>query len=249
MNVTDFYIRAALLLAFIPIWHVQADQAGELWPLAKTKNVKSGDPDYPQINPHPTRVLQLRGALPKALGIEFMLQFEASPDAGGTIQSGNYCGYVERAPVFPLFHLAEPLHMVRKDSTYNASIPIDKYLPGRCNWHLSSIAYRIVNGGANFSGDEFAAVYDPKVIKVPEQELYRGEVNIWCTKKPFRADSGQHERCTTFPILKEFVPIQSEALTLIPAEERAGRHLTWVFPDTQWIVMNFHDLDVVHPGR
>jgi hypothetical protein len=241
----NFLLGVVLCLAVAADGQARADQFSETWPAAKKANVKLGDADYPQLKPQPTRMLRLIGDLPKSLHIEFLLHFEASSYAGGTIQSGNYRGYVERAPVFPLFSVTESLRVVRDDSSYSASIPMDKYLPGKCGWHLYSVGYRIIDGGKNFSDDWFAGVFDPKVNQGPEQEFYRGQVNTWCTRKPFRGDPGQHQRCAVFPILKEFVSVRPETIASIPSEKRAAHHVTWVFPDTQLIEMNFYDLDSV----
>jgi hypothetical protein len=235
---------AAVCLGVIPILRSSADEISESWPDANKANVKFGDADYPQLNPRPTKILRLSGELPSSLRVNFLLRFEASENAGGPIQSSRYCGYVQNSPVSPAYSLTESLHVVRDEHTYTASIQADKYLPGRCGWHLFSIGYRVVDGGENFSDGPFAAVFDPAVSQGREQELYRGEVNTWCTRKPFTADPGQHERCAVFPILKEFAPVPPETLASIPLAKRTKQHLTWVFPDTPLIVMNFYDLDV-----
>jgi WD40 repeat protein len=208
----------------------------------RADNVRPDESDYPALNPHPTRVLELSGQLPQTLQIGFKVSYEADPDAG-TVQAGNYCGFKLNSEAFPLYSIEEPLVIRRDAKGFHASVSIDKYLPARCRWHLHSIDYEVLNGAGPQSAGVVGLTYQKRYGGGDPHLVPNGRVIVWCKKNPYPPEPARPERCGNLSLLEDISIISPETLASFPLEDRKNRNSTWLFPDTDKIEVNFYDLD------
>lgn len=99
---------------------------------ATTENVKTGDGDYPQTNPNPSRFMNLHGTIKGALDIRFKIGWTAS---SGACQFYN----AETKKTLP-YSVILPLDIMRDGEEFSAQVAADGILPGRCGWKFSGIS-------------------------------------------------------------------------------------------------------------
>ena len=211
----------------------------------RTDNIKTGEADYPTLNPHATRVLRLSGELPQTLQIDLKVTYETEPDAG-TVQTGTYCGFKHNWEHFPLYSIEQPVALSRDGTRFSASISVDKYLPARCRWHLNSIKYIVVNGTGLQSAGVVGLTYQKRYGGGDPHQVPNGRVIVWCKKNPNPTEPTR-EQCGNLSLLKEISVISSAILESFPIEDRKNRSSTWLFPDTDKVEVNFYDLDATNP--
>jgi hypothetical protein len=208
------------------------------------QNVQVGEPDYPSGNPNPTRVIRLNGYLSSPLEIQIIANYSASPNANSQKGQDASCGYALSSITFEPFHVDAPLTLLRlKDSSYVAEVAVDKYLPGRCGWHLRSLEFIVLNGIGVFREGVFATVFDPSRSKDSPDKLYQGDINLWCKKDPYPPDPAHPMNCSTLSMLAEAFFVSPEQIAAIPRSQRNDQLHTWIFPDTKALKVNFYDLD------
>jgi hypothetical protein len=239
---------SARLTFFLLVVSVSVHAAdSEQWPNhVRTDNVRPGDSDYPVLNQNSKHFVRIAGDLPDTLRVRFLTYYVADKDAG-TLQAGTYCGYKANYVAFPAFYLNDELKIVQKNSHYEGNIIVDKYLPGRCRWHLELVGYKVIDGAPVMSEGYFAKVYDAARIGDQSQSLYRGKNDIWCRKMVARAGAPAGEQCESLSTMKSLSagnPISPKTLASIPSDEYEPQPTTiWILPETQSIEVNFHDLD------
>jgi hypothetical protein len=214
----------------------------------RTNNVRPGESDYPVLNQNSKHFVRISGNLPDTVHVRFLTYYVADKGAG-TLQAGTYCGYKANYAAFPAFDLNDELKIVLKNGHYEGDIIVDKYLPGRCRWHLELVGYKVINGPPVMSEGYFAEVYDAARIGDQSQAIYRGKNDIWCRKMVARAGAPAGEQCESLSIMKSLSadnPISPKVLASIPTDEYEHQPTTiWIHPETQSIEVNFHDLDNV----
>jgi hypothetical protein len=208
----------------------------------RRENIRPGEPDYPVVNPNSTSKLTFTGTLPPTLQIGFRIAYVAT-EGLTSVQSGKYCGFQLNSEAFPGFSVVEPLRIVRSGSALTASIGLDKYLPGRCGWHFNGIQYKVVNSTGDLTENWFAVVYDAQRDGVDKAKLPREKAVVWCKKNPNPADRERPELCSNFSTIQLVADLPPNLVSLLPQEERENRGVTWMFPDTRNVVINFFDLD------
>lgn len=131
---------------------------------ALTGTVGCQDRLAPQLNPHPQHVVRIVGRAPASLDIELNVNYAiTSQDPActpsllqqwGAAGIGDYSRY-------------ETLKLGRKGERYQASVVVDKYLPGPCAWRFVRLSggARLKSGGPMaYSGDTLVtglSFYDP----------------------------------------------------------------------------------------
>jgi len=129
------------------------------WP-ARTSNIGPGNTDYPVENPHPRHVIEAAILLPPTIHVQIAAVYTAQFGRGtsptprrchfatkqGTeteysISLNEYYVYV---PIKPIFQADEPLERAvsEGEKRYRASIVVDRFELGRCEWQLDRLAYR-----------------------------------------------------------------------------------------------------------
>jgi hypothetical protein len=209
-------------------------------------NVLSFEPNYPSINPAPTRIVTIEGSIAENVSIQLLTYYSTSHPVAGEI------GYEWCYRNIPLgrsigLHLAERLEIRRDGARYKVSVVVDKYLPGDCGWSLKSVDYQLLDRSsdppstvgmgsegesiANFSERAFSASEDEKPSR------WRGSVDLWCYMGPI----GRISQLTKGCALLDGYP--SEMTSGIPSEQHGLNASTWIFPGANSVIVNFHDMN------
>ena len=200
--------------------------------------------EHPVLNPHATHFLTLTGILPNTLHIEFLLNYTTAARAtSAAVGDEDPCGSMFGHEVFRPFDVIEPLRIARHANHFGATITLDRYLPGRCGWHLELIGFTVADGVGALAESWFARVYDAKRDTPYLGDLYEGRLDEWCRKNPYPVDPRRPEQCASFPSLQRVSPLPPELIGRVPVAQRKETPLFWIFPRTENIQIDFHDLD------
>jgi hypothetical protein len=207
------------------------------------KNVLRFEPNYPQRNPNPARVVSITGTIPPDLQIKFLAHYGASRIEGHESCYRN----IALGPTFPL-HLVEPLDDVRTASAFKISVSVDKYQPGKCGWTLDFVGYQLLDKDPAVDRDEGfetggeAIVYFSRPDNLPpagnSPNSWHGRVDLWCYKGPVGHGLKIPETCG---VLGGFPNFRTNA----PEDQRGSNASTWIFPDSHSAEVNFRNLDAV----
>jgi hypothetical protein len=222
-------------------------------------NVKAGDNEHPAPNPRPVHSLDVAGTLPDAIPVSDFLAVYAtdfSPDekVSGPCQRLDDLGPKQLWRTLPLLK-EESVPLVRADGRYRATFVVDRYLPGRCNWHLKEIRYRLHAPGYGYVDSTFGVgkirVFDERhpPANLPKWEtIYRGRSDVWCLE-------GRNKNVTPYypEICGDWATYNFRASPSLrastPPEAAESHAVVMALPDTTSIELNFHDLDVLAPGE
>lgn len=202
--------------------------------------IKSGEPDYPVTNPHPTHVLAIDATIPSVLSVGITAIYLASPTAGGTMESGTACQRTVGLAVTAPFALRKPVTLVHHNGTYTASVAIDGLVPGRCAWKFSHLNYvvRTAEAPPDRSDNELAGYKGdgPEIVVT----------NIWCMRYPVRQNF-RPEVCDSLDSLaSDFsgdIPVA--IVRAVPSSERKEGPPLTIGPRTTSMRIVFHDLDQI----
>jgi hypothetical protein len=213
------------------------------------KDILPFEPNYPSLNPRPTRNLTISGTQSSNLAIQLIAYYSTLRPLGNEpgYESCYRTGFI--GPI-NMLHLSEPLKIDHDGSSYKASVIVDKYEPGKCAWRLRFVLYKIANGvdAKNFAGDStwygtpivFVKYGDPRRSDRGITAIPRNRVDIWCAKQSWAEDLRYAEACGALAGLSRV-----DYSSLIPPDQRADRVQIDVFPDNQAAEVNFHDLDTL----
>jgi hypothetical protein len=208
------------------------------WSPYKSAEIQPGEPDYPVANPHPAHVLTINATIPPTLSVSISAIYEASQTAGGTMQSGTACQREVGLAVTAPFMLTQTVKLVGQNDTFVASVPIDGYLPGRCDWNFTGLSY--FSAGVGF----------PSNIILTPLALYRGDgsvalsASIWCMHSPVRMKA-KVEICAPLKNLISDMPdmISPSVVSSASASDLEQRELPLIGPSSTTMQITFHDLD------
>jgi len=105
------------------------------------------DASYPIVNPTPIHRLELTGTLPVTLPIRDFEATYASINSTSELVAGPCQRLADVGPksqwyTLPL-RVKEPVPIIRDDDQhYHATLMADRFLPGRCGWHLQEFHFR-----------------------------------------------------------------------------------------------------------
>lgn len=144
--------------------------------------VQSGAKDVARIlNKKPKHVIRIEGRVPDSLQIEL--------DAFYVTDTKDMTCFSHPGARFgqgPNYH-TEPVELSRKNGRYEATLTVDKYLPGACNWILAQV--NAVVGKVGEPGEEAEVV--ERVIHT--YYFYHDESDSsGCSVRP---RSGDHREC------------------------------------------------------
>jgi hypothetical protein len=217
-------------------------------------NVKPGDREYPAPNPHPSHTFEVVGTLPTAIPVGDFLAVYASDITPEKVSGPCQVLYSsaeipkELWTVEPLTK-EDPVPLIRSDGRYRATFVMDRYLPGRCNWHLKSIRYRLFVSSYGYKESPFEfgtiSVFDERhpPVGLPEWEtVYRGRTDVWCGVARNKAVTPYYpEYCGQW---RDYYVAASDSLReSVPTEATETRAEVMALPDTVSIELNFHDLN------
>jgi hypothetical protein len=199
--------------------------------------VRPGERDYPERNPHPKHQFLLTAVVPPSLSMRFTAVYRASATAGDTQSSGTSCqrevGFAVMAPL----HLPEPIRLSPSgDRRSSATIVLDQYLPGRCDWMFSTIGYFIEN---------LQPTGAPVIVYNEQSTDTDYHLDVWCVRVP-NSPPQYPESCSSLKDLFEsfpaLIPKQLFDSTPLVARDNAGP--VEVGPSARAVVIELHDIDV-----
>jgi len=222
------------------------------WERIRTDDIRPDESDYPQLNPHSARTLEIVGTMPKELRIELLIAFRAVGAAEGGPSSGKYCGYKQNSESFPDFSVREVAPIVRVGEGFHATVQLDKYLPGRCQWHFDGLGYRVNGGTGVLSEESYAAPIEARSGTMDPDRAYRGQIDEWCklavTGNKDDPTAATPVRCGYLVTLQLAAKIDPAVIARIPLAERNREPRTWIFPDTKKVEIDFHNIDQYADG-
>lgn len=200
-----------------------------------SENPTKGHQRYPQVNPIPTRFVDINGSMTSTL--------PASLDAI----------YQTRAPTYPVndmtcfrtifgygpvpLSVSIPLKLERDQSRFHATLTVDHFLPGACDWHFVSLGIRPLKGP--LGGDAtfiFARAHDPDDATADSGTgAHNGPLDLWCRYSP-PSQFDAVITCWSLPEIRSDYPsLQSEPIVNDETE-------AYVLPRTKSLIVNFHDI-------
>jgi hypothetical protein len=221
----------------------------------KGSNVEPGDHNYPQLNSHPRRVIEMKVSVPPNLAIRFYASYSAR-------WHQDDCQYAANAleGVYVPFSVTDPIAVAGKGDKPIGLVSVDKYAPGRCGWHFASIVYSIIDdqkldpsyeflkhGGV---ADSLEGVADLEAAgwKPMPGELYEGRADLWCRERVTVTSGGATPQCSSWEVATHIpgAPQTTDESRNAPGSDREDAAITYIMPSTKIIEVYFHDLDADH---
>jgi hypothetical protein len=222
-------------------------------------HVKLGDSEQPVPNLHPAHSFEVSGTLPAAIPVwdflaVYATDFSPTQKVSGRCQRLDDLGPKELWRTLPLLK-EESVPLVRVDGRYRATFVVDRYEPGRCNWHLKEVRYRLHAPGYGYVDSTFGVgkikVFDERhpPSDLPKWEtIYRGRVDVWCLEGRNKNVTPYYpETCGDWATYNFRASPSLRANT--PPEATESHAVVMALTDTASIELNFHDLDVLAAGE
>jgi hypothetical protein len=210
------------------------------------KNVMRFEPNYPQRNPSPSRVVSIGGTIPQKFEIKFLAYYVASRIEGHESCYRN----MPLGPTFPL-HLVEPLDEVRVASDYKISVIVDKYQPGECGWTLDGVGYQLLDKdpvlnreeGFETGGERIVYFSRPADLAAAgdSPKSWHGRVDLWCYKGPVGHHQVIPETCGVLDGWTSSPSFRTSA----PADQSGENASTWILQGSTTAEVNFRLLSTV----
>jgi hypothetical protein len=199
------------------------------------------DPDYPVQNSDPRDVIALTVVMPPDLSVKLTSIYIAGT-TGGTLASGTACVKARGGGEPALKHVEEPVELARDGEIYRGEVPVDKYLPGRCQWKDLALRYQLTaSDGLPIRVAEFR---NPRSASSADSSPKR--FDLWCTRDWTPEDDARTERCVSLV----HIPRVNEAfLESIPADERGSDGPLELTANERVLHIEFHDLDALPAAR
>jgi hypothetical protein len=200
-------------------------------------NIQNGEPDFPELNSRPGRVIHLSGALPESMPLYIQVSYEAEKGGFGDVAGCSF--YPSERGLSP-FSVDEPVTTTRTDNMYAADVVFDKYQPGRCQWSLNSIVYwveRSVPTGQSRLQDPDAYVTADKRQMV-KQGVLAGDLrqDVRCDHVSGGSEVGKRYACGPLPVM---VDQQDRAGGDAGVPADSAMKTLYIAPDTSSIIINF----------
>jgi hypothetical protein len=218
-----------------------------------TEYVQAADPSYPVLNSNPREALEIHGALPPTIPLAsftavYKTDMEPTKLVSTACQRLYDVGPKETWHVSPL-KKEDHVPVGAQDGQFRAVAYLDRYLSGRCNWHLSDVYYRLTFKDAPPLDYPFGpgsiALLDPREQAAEAAKggkLEQGPAHVWCGKALNHAVTPYYPvRCGE---LIDFKPRISTALAArIPTEATQPRALLLPIAGTKIVELDFYDVD------
>jgi hypothetical protein len=106
-----------------------------------------GDFNYPARNPQPARTIVIAGQVAPKLELELVAHYLTDGSAMCSSTSSFIAGAVEgaRRPSA----VSVPLQVSRQGDSYSATVTVDAFVPGRCDWRFGYVTARVSKGGVS----------------------------------------------------------------------------------------------------
>jgi hypothetical protein len=212
--------------------------------------VKLGETAYPVTNPNPTQILELAGSLPETVPVRdvqvtYATDLTAGEQSAGPCQRLNKLGPKEFWQAVPILK-TEVIPLTRARETYRASVTVDRYLPGGCNWHLRYIEYRLFVPKYGYrSTNTTVEVLDEKhraAEAAKGSKLYQGRLDRWCGEALNKAVTPYYPVfCSTWGDVWQRIPLDQR--NLVPAEATGSEQVVEALSGVNSVEVNFRDAD------
>ena len=192
------------------------------------------------LNKAPKHVVRIEGRVPDSLQIELDAFYVTdTKDMSCFSHPGAKWG------VGPNYH-REPIEVSRKNGRYQATLTVDKYLPGACNWILAQV--NAIVGKVGEPGEEAEVV--EKVISTFAFNRYQTDAS-GCDVSPSSMDEYRCPIKTNSLSTPVIIPCKVESFasktlpsfycpTLTKADYKIGHRIK---PGQKRVQIDFYDLD------
>ena len=215
------------------------------------QELEPGDARFPEQNRQPAHQLWITGALPSSVPLGDLKVIYATDIATDEKVSGLCQIYDDQSGHPEALEVVRAVPIVRTGDRYSATVVVDRFVPGACNWHLREIRYRLYVEGYGYRyvgfGQGEIQVMDAKhraALASSGATLYEGQLDIWCGKLLNRNIAPYYpEGCGA---LDDFRPrLSPAAFASVPALQRDSHRVLYVSPNTTSVRANFHDVDAL----
>ena len=220
--------------------------------------LEPGDTLFPVANPHPAHQLEIVGTLPNTIPVGDFQAIYATDITSKAKVSGPCQRYTNLGPKeFDQFtdpqalEVLETIAITPIGDHYRATVPVDRFESGQCNWHLREIRYRLYVKGFGYrlrdAGIGQIQVMDARHRAVEAAKgglLYEGQLDIWCGKLLNRNISPYYPvGCGALDDFRPRVP--PKIFAGVPALQKASHSLVYVSSEATSVQVNFHDVDAL----
>jgi hypothetical protein len=110
--------------------------------------VAPGTTFYPKKNADPIRQVSIRGTIASTLTIALSAIYRGKV-AEDCYKTTIFSGEIFEGQTNPL-QVTVPIPVFREDSKFSAALEVDRFVPGKCGWHLAAVVAQISNGSHSF---------------------------------------------------------------------------------------------------
>lgn len=212
-----------------------------------SQEIRPAERAYPVTNPTPSRWLEIHGALPATVPVDDVEETFMTTAAPRQVQADTCRRRAGPGFTVPIMkHETVPVRS--ENGRYQIRLPVDRYLPGKCDWQLRFVDFRlfVAKWGARRANAEVAVPTKQEEAAMGNGNFYQGRLNLWC------GEALNKQVTPYYPVVcgnwdAMFARIPPEQRNFIAPQETDRHETTWVLPGTHSIEINFHDADA--PGR
>jgi hypothetical protein len=113
-----------------------------------TPEVAPGTSNYPEKNMGPTRQVSIRGTVAPTLMITLSALYRGKV-AADCYKTTVFSGEIFEGQANPL-QVTVPIALSRDGNKFSAEFDVDRFVPGKCGWHLAAVLVKVSNGKLSF---------------------------------------------------------------------------------------------------
>jgi len=219
------------------------------YPTFKDRELTPGDPDYPQVNPHPQQWVHITARIPAslfyALRLRYKVAFVTINNPDGTLNRYESPAGCRWKPTDE-FYVELPLEAAKTGDTYQGDLAADYFQPGNCGWRLDLVLSPILRSPLVWYRTEYNGG--------PRDPL-DSRLDIWCTREmklhpqvppAERSNPNRLNNCVSLDFARRvFIDLPGGFFRSIPESERTDAEPGYIGRHTKSITVEFHDLDAL----
>lgn len=218
------------------------------------RSLHQGDTDYPELNSSAQDIVQLTVIIPAGFPEpKFWLRYviDVNND-NGHFTAPPGCSWTSSKQ----FYLRMPIKLERSGNVYRGSFAEDRFLSGRCAWHLDDLESSLLYPSMGLPAVMFFEhSLWTNAHPLPSLDLASSSSNLWCSRhfiRPvgfgsggyFRPPPGNIECARSVPDGTDGVPT-SFYMSIPPEQRLMNIHGTQYL---RRLTVEFHDLDTLVPA-
>jgi hypothetical protein len=110
--------------------------------------VAPGTTNYPEKNAAPIRQVSIRGTIAPTLRITLSTIYKGRV-AAGCYKTTIFSGEIFEGQTNPL-QVTVPIPVSREDNNFSAAFEVDRFAPGKCDWHFAAVEIQVSRGKFSF---------------------------------------------------------------------------------------------------